>query len=246
VQQVLGDAPVVFLNGACGDVNPAWIEQRYDEAGRVGSIVGAEAARRLLELRPLGAQQKVWSIRWDELSDKPVTSGALVDEPRIRVLSREVPLPLRRLDTPESYSASLAKYNMALGALPPADVEGRRRVMESIVRYRTEREVALRLRPGDAQHFARAEVQAIALGKDCAVLGLPGEFFVETAQQIQQAAGIEHLLVACYANHYVGYLVPKHEFERGGYEPGVAIVDETCEEAVRVAAIDLLRELMAT
>src|SRR5439155_11576298 len=41
VKRIVGDAPVVFVNGACGDVNPAWIEQRYDEAERVGSIVGA-------------------------------------------------------------------------------------------------------------------------------------------------------------------------------------------------------------
>src|SRR5205085_2179573 len=67
VKRIVGEAPIVFLNGACGDVNSAWIEQRYDEAERVGSIVGAEAGRRIAELRPLGAPQKVWNIRWDEL-----------------------------------------------------------------------------------------------------------------------------------------------------------------------------------
>jgi len=66
----VGDAPSLFFNGACGDVNPAWIEQDYHEARRVGSIVGAEAARRMLELRPLGTRHKVWNIRWDELTDK--------------------------------------------------------------------------------------------------------------------------------------------------------------------------------
>ena len=245
VKKVLGDAPVVFLNGACGDVNPSWIEQRYDEAERVGSIVGAEAARRLQEMRPLGAQHKVWSIRWDELSDKPVTAGRLIDSPRIRVAARDVAVPLRRLPPSEEYDAMLAKHNAALGALPAGDVEARRRVMESIVRYRTERIVASRLRTDGGPHMLRAEVQAIAVGAGCVVLGLPGEFFVETGRAIQEAAGIEDLIVACYANHYIGYAVPAHEFERGGYEPGVSVVDETAEAAYRTAAIDVLREVTA-
>ena len=43
-----------------------------------------------------------------------------------------------------------------------------------------------------------------------------------------------HLLVACYANHYVGYVVPKHEFDAGGYEAGVSVLDETAEETLRL------------
>ena len=49
VQRIIGDVPVLFLNGACGDVNPAWIEQRYDEAARVGNR------------RRCGAEQYGWS-----------------------------------------------------------------------------------------------------------------------------------------------------------------------------------------
>ena len=59
------------------------------------------------------------------------------------------------------------------------------------------------------------------------------------------AAKLRHLLVACYANHYVGYLVPRHAFDEGGYEPGVTMLDETAEETVRAAAIDLVREVSA-
>jgi hypothetical protein len=244
VQGVLGDAPVLFLNGACGDVNPAWIEQRHDEAQRVGTIVGSEAARRLQELRPLGNQHKVWTIRWDELSDKPVTSGELV-EPRIRVLSRNVAAPLRRLEPPAWYDTRMAELERQREAIDEGDAEAMRRVMEQIVRYRTERGVAERIHVGGEQRFAHPEVQAISLGESCTVLGLPGEFFVETGRAIQEAAAMPHLLVACYANHYVGYLVPRHSFDEGGYEPGVAMLGETAEETLRLAAIDLLREIGA-
>ncbi|MBI5285531.1 MAG: neutral/alkaline non-lysosomal ceramidase N-terminal domain-containing protein [Chloroflexi bacterium] len=243
VRNVLGEAPVLFLNGACGDVNPAWIEQRHDEAARVGSIVGSEAARRLQELRPLGQQHKVWSIRWDELTDKEVQSGELVSAPRIRVASRNVAVPLRKLAPPAWYDEHLAGLERQRAKLPPGDQEGLRRVMEQVTRYRTERTVAERIRIDDEPRYVHPEVQAIALGGGCVILGLPGEFFVATGRRIQQDAGIPHLPVACYANHYIGYVVPKHEFAAGGYESGVTVLDETAEEALRAAALDLLREV---
>jgi hypothetical protein len=240
IRKILGPAPSLFLNGACGDVNPAWIEQDYSEAERVGSIVGAEAARRLQELRPLGVRQKVWNIRWEELLDVPVTSGSLV-EPRVRVASRHVPVPLRRLDTPAAYDARLASLQQERARLDSLDVRERRRITEQLTRLSGERAVAARLRPSGGT--LSPEIQAIALGRDCVILGLPGEFFVETARAIQDQAGVRHLLIACYANHHVFYVVPKHEFDRGGYEPGVSMLDETAEDTMRRAAIEIVREV---
>ncbi|MDP9238349.1 MAG: neutral/alkaline non-lysosomal ceramidase N-terminal domain-containing protein [Chloroflexota bacterium] len=245
VKQVLGDAPVLFLNGACGDVNPAWIEQRHEDAYRVGSIVGSEAARRLQELRPLGNQHKVWTIRWDELADKPVASGELIESPHIRVVNSNAAVPLRRLEPPAVYEERMANLGRQRDSVGPNDVEGMRRVMEQIIRYRTERTLAERLGPSEQRHYAHPELQVISFGDGCAVLGLPGEFFVETGRAIREAAGLRNLFVACYANHYVGYLVPKHSFDEGGYEPGVAMLDETAEETLRLTAIDMLREISA-
>jgi len=243
VRNVLGDAPVLFLNGACGDVNPSWIEQRHDEAQRVGSIVGSEAARRLQELRPLGQQHKVWSIRWDELTDKPVTSGRRIHAPRIRAASRNVSVPLRRLSPPTWYDEQLTGLEARRAALASTDQEGLRRVMEQVTRFRTERTVAERLHVGEEPRYVHPELHAISLGDGCAILGLPGEFFVETGRAIQEAAALPNLLIAGYTNHYLGYVVPRHAFEAGGYEAGVTVVDESAEETLRLAAIDLLREV---
>jgi len=243
VKQLLGSAPVLFLNGACGDVNPAWIEQRHDEAARVGTIVGAEAARRLQELRPLGLQHKVWNIRWDELADKAVASGELVAAPSLRVAARNVPVPLRQLEPPRVYDERLEELASRLHHLPPDDVEGRRGIVGQVTRFRTERGVAERLGPSGSRHMLHPELQAMRLGDGLVVLGLPGEFFVETAARIQDQARIRNLIVACYANHYVGYVVPAPAFAAGGYEAGVSMLDETAEETLRVAALALLREL---
>lgn len=241
VGKVVGGSQPLFLNGACGDVNPSWIEQDYAEAERVGSIVGAEAARRLQELRPLGHEHRTWNIRWNELTPKPVTSGDLI-EPSIRVASRDAKVRLRQLPPPEQYKARLEALESEAGALSPTDIESRHRLVEQITRLGGERGVAAFLRgPSEMQ----VEVHAVSFGHGCAVLALPGEFFVETARAIQEAAGLPHLLIACYANHHVMYVVPRHEFERGGYEPGVSILDEDAEEEFRRVAIDLLREVGA-
>jgi hypothetical protein len=243
VKRVVGDAPVLFLNGACGDVNPVWVEQKHDEAARVGSIVGAEAARRLQELRPLGHGLKTWNIRWDEVLDRPVTTGGFVT-PRLRVASRTLDVRMRVLETPETYDAQLAELAKQRDTVPPGDVEARRRIVEQLTMLQGTRGVAAALRPGE-QHFLHPEVQAISFGEGCALLGLPGEFFAETGIAIREAAGIEHLLLACYTNHHVMYVVPKHAWTEGGYEPGVSILDDTAEETFRAAAIDLLREVTA-
>ncbi len=245
VERLLG-APAVYLNGACGNINPVWMEQRFEEAERVGTIVGAEAARVALELRPLGAKQVAWNIRWDELTEKPVNTGRLVEGVRLRVASTQVELPIRELLEPEEYDRRLAALQGQLDALPAEAVAQRHDVLQEITRYRTERQVAARSRrmaPGPL--FVRPEVQAIGFARDTAVLGLPGEFFVETADAIRHDVGIPNLLISCYTNHYVGYVCPRETFEQGGYEAGVTLFGPEAEPAVRKAAKDLLREVTA-
>jgi hypothetical protein len=242
VRKMLGEAPVLFLQGACGDVNPAWMEQKHHEARRVGSIVGSEAARRLLELRPLGAGQHVWNIRWDEVLERPVQSGRLVAQPRIRAASRTVDVAMRVLEPPETYDAEVDELTKQRSALARDDLEGRRRITERLTMLQGTRAFASALRPGE-RHVLHPELQAISLGGGCAVVGLPGEFFAETGLAIREAASLPHLMVACYTNHNLMYVVPKHAFAEGGYEPGVAILDEEAEAIFRRAAIDLLNEV---
>ena len=242
VRKIVGDAPSLFLNGACGDINPSWIEQDHSEAARVGSIVGAEAARRMQELRPLGHSHNAWNTSWNEILPQSVATGDLI-EPRIRVATREVAVRLRDLGAPTDYDARIADLDRQLASFSPTDADERHRLMEQWNFLRGSRTTSAFVR---APNEMNAEIQAIALGKDCAILALPGEFFAESGREIQAAAALRHLIIACYANHHLMYVVPRHEFARGGYEPGVSLLDEDAEEAFRAAAIDLLREVTAS
>jgi len=235
-------APALFLNGACANVNPAWIRQDFAEAERVGAIVGSEAARLAAQLRPLGHGQHVWNIRWDEVLDVPVLAGRLIASPRLSVAAEQVGLPLRELAPPDEYDRRLAELDRRLAAA--TDPVARRALMAEVTRFRTERMVAARQagRPA-AGHALHPEIQAISLGDGVALLALPGEFFVETAGAIRAAASVPDLLVACYANHYIGYVCPPEVFEQGGYEAGVTLVGPDAEPAMRAAAVRLLRRV---
>ncbi len=218
VRDVLG-APAVYLNGACGNINPVWMEQSFEEAERIGAIVGAEAGRVAQELRPLGRGQVAWNIRWDELTPKPVTRGTLIEDVRLRVASRPGELLMRELREPDEYDCLLRDLQAQFDALgPDAPLDRRHDVMQQITRYRTERVTASRIR-GGGPHYLRPEFQAIAFARDTAILGLPGEFFVETADAIRAEAGVANLLVSCYTNHYVGYVCPPEAYERAAMRP---------------------------
>ncbi|HEY8766230.1 MAG TPA: neutral/alkaline non-lysosomal ceramidase N-terminal domain-containing protein, partial [Dehalococcoidia bacterium] len=47
-------APSVYLNGACGDVNPMWMRQDFASVERAGLAVGGAAVRLLADLRAAG------------------------------------------------------------------------------------------------------------------------------------------------------------------------------------------------
>jgi hypothetical protein len=86
-------------------------------------------------------------------------------------------------------------------------------------------------------------LQALSLGDGVALVALPGEFFVETAAMIREESGVEQLLVAGYANDYIGYVVPEHAFAGGGYECGVTFFTGEAESIIREVSLDTLREV---
>jgi len=69
---------------------------------------------------------------------------------------------------------------------------------------------------------------------------------VETRQaiaEIREQAALRELPVACYANNYVGYVVPAAAFEQGGYEAGVCWLGVEAEGLIKAQAVSLLREV---
>jgi hypothetical protein len=253
-------APCIYLNGACGDVNPTWVRQDFESVERVGQIVGGQALRVVGELRTLGPGQRVHNIRWDEFPEKRVP-GRIV-EPGLRTARREIELPRREFGADEVYAERIEEVRAKAGTLDAGSDE-RRTMMAQLTRTESERWAAAWARREDAHPSGRqpekasqrTEIQALRLGDGLAVLALPGEFFVETAAAIRGAVAqgrgpepqgeISDLFVACYANDYIGYVIPEHSYDEGGYESGITFCGPEAEGIIVDASVELLREVMS-
>lgn len=64
-----------------------------------------------------------------------------------------------------------------------------------------------------------AEVQAIALGRNAAIVALPGEIFVELGLAIKRASPFERTFVISLANANPGYVPDRRAYDEGNYEP---------------------------
>ena len=122
VEQATG-AGVVYLNGACGDVNPAWIEQEFPSVERAGQAVGGQAVRLIADLRAAGRGLRSHNIRWDEYL--PLASPGRVVEPRLRFVRQEIELPLREFVEDDEYARRMEAAREAAAGHAPGSPERR-------------------------------------------------------------------------------------------------------------------------
>ncbi len=71
-----------------------------------------------------------------------------------------------------------------------------------------------------------AQVQAVALGRDIAWVGLPGEIFVELGMAIKRASPFNRTIVVALANDNLGYIPNRKAYAEGNYE----VVSARCAE----------------
>jgi hypothetical protein len=95
----------------------------------------------------------------------------------------------------------------------------------------------------------RYGMQALRLG-DTAIVGLPGEPFVEGQLRIKTASAAPFCFVAHLVSQYVGYLPTREAYARGGHEANAEVtywakLAPGCLETVVEAARDMVAELFA-
>lgn len=233
-------APAVYLQGTCGNINPVWVSQDFASVERAGQQVAGAAVSVVAQLRALDGGLRAHNIRWDEFPEAPV-SGRII-EPGLRFARRELDLPLREFEADERYQDRIQTAK-ALAEENPAESPKRRAAMAQLQRFEGERWAAQWSRRSGESGVRHTEVQAICLGDGLALVSWPGEFFVETAAAIREELGGQELLVAGYANDYVGYVVPETAFAEGGYESGVTFFTGEAETIIREVTLELLREV---
>jgi hypothetical protein len=72
----------------------------------------------------------------------------------------------------------------------------------------------------DLTPTVKAEIQVIHIG-DLAIVGVPGEYFVELGLQIKEGikkSGVRQVMISGFTNGDVGYIPARRAYAKGGYE----------------------------
>lgn len=222
VEESLGGGCVaLFGQGCCGNINS---EPRgtFEVAEQQGRTLAEAVA--------------------DAAADVDLSGEATVDG-RSVVLQ----LALRPPPSVEEARALLQQAEEALESGRETDNYGWRQCRRGLVDWAGR---LLKLAEDGAQDLTQAfEVQALRIG-DIAIVGLPGEVFVEYQLRIRECSPFAHTLVLAYANGNIGYVPTADAFPQGGYEVDTAIryygttmLTPDCEEIVVDGACELLAEL---
>lgn len=91
-----------------------------------------------------------------------------------------------------------------------------------------------------------AEVQAIAIGDELAIVGLPGEMFTEFGLTLKKASPFRHTIVHSLANGAIGYVPNRRAYPEGSYEADASRCAPGGGEQLVEAATNLLIKLKAT
>jgi len=220
VRETVGTGVAMVTNGACGDINP--VERGdFDAVERQGAAI----ARAGLSI---------------------VDDIALSSQVEIDAAARPIALPTRAL-TAEQAQAELSRCREDLERARQAGNAGAARACEAACRWAQDmHDLAT---SGAQPPPVTTEVQAIAMD-DIALLGLPGEIFVEIGDNIAAASPFRHTFIIGYANRVVGYIPTKQAFEEGGYEIegaqrwyGFPPFAPEVQDTVEGTALELLKSL---
>lgn len=180
----------LFLQGACGDINPIRNTTDFADVERYGLMLGGEVVKIAAQLSAV---------------DFPCL------EPTLAVACETISLAVRELPT---YAAAQQAYHQAAVELANASP------VERSQRQRAQRlaEETLVLVERGATPIP-AEVQVLRIG-EWALVALPGEPFTELGLTIKSRSVAAQTWVCGYANDWIGYLTPPSAWQQGGYEVG--------------------------
>ena len=206
IQHYLGDACVPLLwNGASGQIN------NNDYSGRrKWTDRGRRQAQKMANVL---AGHMITEIQLMEMQEELELKGALgtLDFPRKAITAGDLEVAEKILAAPEgTYGAyETGPFSWVVGQPIPKD-----RVHVYALECR---------RLSRLPEQMTAPVQALRIG-DAAVVGLPGEIFVEIGLSIKSQASATPLFMVSLANGYIGYVATDRALrEEGGYETWAAL-----------------------
>jgi neutral ceramidase len=206
IQRRLG-APVLFLTGACGNINSVQVGS-FAFCQALGEALAAEALR-LIDTLPPSSFVGRDSIPPDlagPVSNPPVF---LSIESQVIRLPMFPPPPLEELHRLAVYHAQ--KQLEAEGAGLAANARVEKAMSGWAVR------ILDQIQRGALQEALTAEIQVLRLG-EAVIAGIPGEMFSTLGQAIKRGAGDRPVYISTLTNGDVGYIPESTAYAQGGYE----------------------------
>ena len=179
--------------------------------------------------------------------------SAEADEPALAFARRTVDLPVREYTAADLDWAEQVIADDKGGNPGPMLDRVRAYQIQKLVMHRegADSENAKRLRAGGtslrqdgAGDTIPVDVQVLRLGRETAVVFLPGEVFADLGLQIQRYSPFRNTLVVELANQNETKYVPtRPAFAGGGYEPISAVNEPGSGETLAEIAVEMLRGL---
>jgi len=190
VEPAIG-ATTLYLQGACGNINPRIMEPRFEPAQQLGRKLGAAVL-----------------TAWD--------GAEPVDVSCVAAMSEVLLFPAKTFESADEARDFIATVEAELASLQSND-GARARIEWAERRLQRATEALASIETGGALPPVEGEVMSLRFG-DVALTTAPGEIFSQIGVEIKRRSPIPNTLFAGYANGSIGYMPVPEAYPLGGYE----------------------------
>jgi len=233
IQQVEKGSVAMFAQGCSGNINSNPVGRTFEDARRLGTILGAAV---------IGTAEQL-----------ETRSGAASVPARIELRSRSktIHLPLQEPIPVAEAQRLVENYQKELAEIKEKGI-GRPRSYMVQGQLEWAQDMLKESQEGKKSRTQAFEIQAMQLG-DIAIVSLTGEVFIELALEIAARSPYEQTIVLGYTNGCIGYIPDEESYPDGGYEVssayryyGTLMIKPESDRMIRDAAVEILAEMSSS
>lgn len=226
-ETILPETACIFFNGAQGDINHVNVHPKGGDFNDMfldfdGVSRGYGHARHMARVVTGAVLQAYDKVQYTEAVE-------------IRAMQRTISVP-SNMPAPEE--AEEAKKVVKLHQEgKDAELPYQGMMLTTVV---AEAERMVKLEHGPKEFSMKLSVLSIG---DIALIGIPGEPFMEIGRQLKAAPGWALVLPTCITNGYEGYFPVRDAYEEGGYEARSSRFRAGVAELIIEEGLELLKEV---
>ena len=227
VETILPETECIFFNGAQGDVNHVNVHPKGGDFNDMfldfdGVSRGYGHARYMARVVTGAVLQVYDKVQYTQ-------------EVKVHTAQRDILVP-SNMPTPEE-AAEAKKIEKLHREGKDAELPYQGMMLTTVV---AEAERMVKLEHGPAEF--QMKLSALSIG-NIALIGIPGEPFMEIGRQLKKAPEWKLVLPTCITNGYEGYFPMRNAYEEGGYEARSSRFKTGVAELIVEEGLELLKEV---